>query len=67
MIARHVTLDRDKVQVTMDRGDNVSMLEIDVEVPHPAGVLAAVDGKHPGDVAARSSYDASRSVQASYP
>jgi len=33
VIARHVTLDRDKVQIKLDRGDPVSTLEIDVEVP----------------------------------
>ena len=33
VIARHVTLDRDKVQIKLDRGDPISTLEIDVEVP----------------------------------
>ena len=33
VIAKHVAVDRDKVQIKMDRGDSVSMLEIDVEVP----------------------------------
>jgi cell division topological specificity factor len=33
VIARHVVVDRDKVQVKLDRGGTVSMLEIDVEVP----------------------------------
>ncbi len=33
VIAKHVTLDRDKVQIKLDRGDPVSTLEIDVEVP----------------------------------
>jgi len=43
VIARHVPVDRDAVQIKMDRGATVSMLEIDVEVPldinkkpHPA-------------------------------
>ena len=30
-IAKHVTVERDNVQVRMDRGDTVSTLEIDVE------------------------------------
>ena len=42
VVAKHVNVERDQVRVTMERGDKVSMLEIDVEVPHPAGVLAAV-------------------------
>ena len=33
VIARHVTVERDKVQIKVDRGDPVSTLEIDVEVP----------------------------------
>ena len=33
VIARHMPIERDKVQVKVDRGDNVSTLEIDVEVP----------------------------------
>lgn len=43
VVAKHVNVERDQVRVTMERGDKVSMLEIDVEVPHPAaGALAAV-------------------------
>jgi cell division topological specificity factor len=33
VIAKHVTVDRDKVQIKLDRGSVASMLEIDVEVP----------------------------------
>ena len=33
VIARHVAIDRDKVQIKLDRDGGVSMLEIDVEVP----------------------------------
>jgi len=33
VIARHVQVERDKVQIKLDRGDPVSTLEIDVEVP----------------------------------
>jgi cell division topological specificity factor len=33
VIAKHVAVDRDAVQIKLDRGDKVSMLEIDVEVP----------------------------------
>jgi cell division topological specificity factor len=33
VIARHVTVDRDKVQVKLDRGDSFSTLEIGVEIP----------------------------------
>lgn len=41
VIAKHVQVDRDKVKVTMDRGDQVSTLEIDVEIPLTASVRAA--------------------------
>lgn len=33
VIAKHVTVERDKVQIKLDRGDPISTLEIDVEVP----------------------------------
>ena len=33
VIAKHVTVDRDKVQIKLDRGASVSTLEIDIEVP----------------------------------
>jgi len=40
-ISRHVELDPDKVQVKMDRGASVSMLEIEVEIPNGVTALAA--------------------------
>ena len=36
VIARHVAVDRDNVMVRMDRGDTVSTLEIDIQVPQAA-------------------------------
>jgi cell division topological specificity factor len=36
VIARHMPIDRDKVIVRLDRGDGVSTLEIDVEMPDRA-------------------------------
>lgn len=41
VIAKHFTVDRDKVQIKLDRGDNVSTLEIDVEVPSIASLKVA--------------------------
>jgi cell division topological specificity factor len=41
VIARHVAVDRDNVMVRMDRGDTVSTLEIDIEIPHKTGALLA--------------------------
>ena len=40
-IAKHVTVERDNVQVRMDRGATVSTLEIDVEIQHSSGMLLA--------------------------
>lgn len=48
VISRHVTLDPDKVMVKMDRGQSVSTLEVDIELPNgferrtrlPANALA---------------------------
>jgi cell division topological specificity factor len=33
VIARHMTIDQDKVQVKMDRDGSVSTLDIEIEVP----------------------------------
>lgn len=41
VIAKHVAVDRDKVHVKMDRGDQVSTLEVDIEIPLTASVRAA--------------------------
>ena len=41
VIAKHVHVDRDKVNVTMDRGEHVTTLEVDIEIPLTAGVRAA--------------------------
>ena len=40
-ISKHVTVERDNVQVRMDRGPSVSTLAIDVEIPHSTGMLLA--------------------------
>jgi cell division topological specificity factor len=44
VIGRHITVERDNVRIKMDRGDTVSMLEIDVEIPNSAAraLVAAV-------------------------
>lgn len=41
VIAKHVQLDNDKVKIKMDRDENVSILEIDVEIPLDATSKAA--------------------------
>lgn len=38
VIAKHIALDPDKVQIKMDRGDTVSILEVDIEIPATAEV-----------------------------
>jgi cell division topological specificity factor len=43
VIARHVTVDRDKVQIKLDRGSTVSMLEIDIEVPAAVAVERKIE------------------------
>lgn len=35
VIAKHVSVDQDKVQVRMERGDAMSTLEVDIEIPTP--------------------------------
>ena len=40
VIAKHVTIERERVQIKLDRGDPISILEIDVEVPSAAAAAA---------------------------
>lgn len=44
VIAKHVPVERDKVQVTLNRGDPVSTLEIDVVVPTLVRAALAAQG-----------------------
>jgi cell division topological specificity factor len=41
VIAKHVQVDSDRVRVKMDRDEHMSILEIDVEIPIGATILAA--------------------------
>ena len=36
VVGRHVAVESDKVQVTMNRGNDVETLEIDIEIPNQA-------------------------------
>ena len=36
VIGRHISVDRDKVQVKMEGGEGVSTLAIDIEIPAPS-------------------------------
>nr|MEA2796832.1 cell division topological specificity factor [Phenylobacterium sp.] len=36
VIAKHIPIDRDRVVVKLDRGDQISTLEIDIEMPEAA-------------------------------
>ena len=40
-IAKHVTVERDKVQVKMEGGEGVSTLAIDMEIPAPSAAQLA--------------------------
>jgi cell division topological specificity factor len=40
VIAKHVQVGHDDVQIAMDRGDTMSTLEIDVQIPN-GGLMAA--------------------------
>ena len=41
VVSRHVDLDPDKVIVKMERGESVSTLEVDIELPNGVELLAA--------------------------
>jgi cell division topological specificity factor len=34
VVAKHISLEPDRVQIRMDRGDPVSILEVDIEIPN---------------------------------
>jgi cell division topological specificity factor len=38
VVEKHVSIERDNVQIKMDRGDAVSLLEIDIEIPNSVGL-----------------------------
>jgi cell division topological specificity factor len=42
VIAKHISVDQEKVLVKMDRGDAVSTLEVDIEIPTPTGERIAL-------------------------
>ncbi len=44
VVARHVELDPDKVVVKMERGETVSTLEVDIELPSGCQRLIAAAG-----------------------
>jgi cell division topological specificity factor len=41
VIAKHIQVSQDDVRVTMDRGDTMSTLEIDIHIPNAGGLAAA--------------------------
>ena len=41
VLAKHVKVDADKVQIKMERGGAVSTLEVDIEIPTPTKPLGA--------------------------
>ena len=44
VVSRHVALDPEKVMVRMERGKNVSTLEVDIELPNESGFSLAATG-----------------------
>jgi cell division topological specificity factor len=34
VVAKHIALDPDRVRISMDRGDPISVLEVDIEIPN---------------------------------
>jgi len=43
-IAKHIRMDPDKIHVKMERGDTVSTLEVEVEIPTPRAQCATGAG-----------------------
>jgi cell division topological specificity factor len=45
VVTKHVQIDRDQVNVKMDRGEKVSTLEVDIEIPLNATAKSGKPGK----------------------
>lgn len=45
VIKKHVPVDQDKVQVKMDRGEAVSTLAVDIEIPTPTKAMTSARPK----------------------
>ncbi len=45
VIAKHVTVERDKVKITLDRGEGVSTLGVDIELPITSAAKLAAEGE----------------------
>lgn len=41
VVAKHISLDPDMVRITMDRGEPISTLEVDIEIPNKVVLAAA--------------------------
>jgi len=41
VVGRHVEIDSNRVSVQMDRGDKVSILEVDIEIPNTVRVTSS--------------------------
>ena len=42
VVARHVTIDQDKVQILVDRGAKASILAVDIEIPNTSLATASL-------------------------
>jgi cell division topological specificity factor len=42
VIAKHIKVDQDNLNVTMDRGETTSTLEIDIQIPNAGALAVAV-------------------------
>lgn len=43
VVSKHIDIPSDKVQVTMNRGDDVATLEVDIELPEPVPTKRAAN------------------------
>lgn len=41
VVAKHISLEPDRVHIKMDRGDPVSVLEVDIEIPNQFDLVRA--------------------------
>jgi cell division topological specificity factor len=41
VVAKHISLEPDRVHIKMDRGDPVSILEVDIEIPNRFDIVTS--------------------------
>jgi cell division topological specificity factor len=53
VVSKHISVDPEKIQITVDRGAKFSMLAVDIEIPNTGGNARVQGGSPTGDTGRR--------------